>query len=343
MDAPREGKADIDVLIGEWAENLGLKVWYPLPSLVQHIGNTSTIWTGASLSGLRQSPNFAGDLDAPFNAQQTLDGFDESTFPPAEPARQEYVADVHRGYQRMSEQRVVLCGLARNVRNWLPRTIARLERVGSQFADYRVIIYENDSTDSTLACLHAWRKSNGRVTVLSEKLGTPHYGQVRSLARTERLAEYRNRYLEHVAETWPEFDVAIVCDTDLRGGISYDGLAHTFGQENWDFVGSNGLLRRTMPTRPPSMTWCHFDSWAYGEVGQTLAANGDSINRLVFRRGDSLKPVWSCFGGLGIYRMEALLSAQYAGDDCEHVCLHGTMRGNGYDRLFLNPSQVVVY
>jgi hypothetical protein len=33
----------------------------------------------------------------------------------------------------------------------------------------------------------------------------------------------------------------------------------------------------------------------------------------------------------------------YGGSDQEHVVLHDAMRRQGFDRLFLNPSQIVLY
>jgi hypothetical protein len=68
-----------------------------------------------------------------------------------------------------------------------------------------------------------------------------------------------------------------------------------------------------------------------------------TVNYFVWRRGEPLQPVYSCFGGLGVYRMRAFLSSRYAGSDCEHVALHRGMREAGFDRLFLNPSQLVFY
>ena len=49
----------------------------------------------------------------------------------------------------MRQSRTVICGLARNIATHLPGTMARIERLGSMFADYRVLVYENDSTDAT--------------------------------------------------------------------------------------------------------------------------------------------------------------------------------------------------
>jgi hypothetical protein len=71
--------------------------------------------------------------------------FDESSFAPAESLRDSYRRCVARGYQRMHSLRAVIAGLARNIEPILPATISRIARLGSLFADFRVVIYENDT------------------------------------------------------------------------------------------------------------------------------------------------------------------------------------------------------
>jgi hypothetical protein len=48
-------------VISDWAEDRGIPVWLPTPSLVQHVGETSTIWRSARAKGKRQARFFAGD------------------------------------------------------------------------------------------------------------------------------------------------------------------------------------------------------------------------------------------------------------------------------------------
>jgi hypothetical protein len=47
-------------VISEWAYKRGVPVWLPTPSLVQHVGDTSTIWRQARAKGKRQAGWFAG-------------------------------------------------------------------------------------------------------------------------------------------------------------------------------------------------------------------------------------------------------------------------------------------
>ena len=46
---------------------------------------------------------------------------------------------------------------------------------------------------------------------------------------------------------------------------------------------------------------------------------------------------------MGIYRMEAFRQGRYGATDCEHAVFHRTLIEAGCSRLFLNPSQIVIY
>jgi hypothetical protein len=336
-----QGREGIDTVIGSWTAARGQAIWYPMPSLVQHLGNSSAIQNGALNGGPRRARWFAGDVEVPFQAGSTLDDFAESEFPPPAARQPEYEERVRVGESRMKKRRAVICGLCRDARAWLPRTIARIERLGGMFDDYRVVLFENDSRDQTLELLQGWEQRNPRVQILTQRLGRPRHQQVRCLDRASRMAEYRNRYRDHIVQEFADFDFAIVVDTDLRGGWSYQGVANTFGQDDWDFVGSYGLLHgpRTRHIGSP----CHFDAWAFRHQGHSEPHDNVAINNLTFQRGDSMLQVWSCFGGLGVYRMPCLLQARYEGGDCEHVRLHQSLRNAGFQRLFINPSQITVY
>lgn len=250
-------------------------------------------------------------------------------------------ARVARGYRRMSESRVVLCGLARDVAGVLPRTIARLESLGERFADYQVVIYENDSVDETRATLARWAHRNPRVHVESEVLNAPVNPVARCTQRATRMAAYRNRCHDYVRKECADFDAVIVVDTDLPGGWSEDGIADTFGQPGWDFVGSNGIiLKRLGMTLDVPL---QYDAWAFRLDDEMSPLTTAAVNAMWWRVGEPMVPVTSCFGGVGVYRTEAFLSSRYEGWDSEHIPFHAGMRAAGYRRTFLNPSQITYY
>jgi hypothetical protein len=267
--------------------------------------------------------------------------FPERRFSPLAARADSYFDAVERGRAAMRQSRTVICGLARNIGTHLPSTMARIERLGSMFADYRVLVYENDSTDRTPAILNCWAAANRRVTAISDCRGKQLHGSVRCPHRGNDMAEYRNRCHREVQDRWSDFDCVCLLDLDLVGGFSYDGIAHSFGSQPWDCVGSYGIIyqRRKLDLNRS----LHYDVWAFRRFGSYDELDGTEGNLMSWRRGDALVPVYSCFGGLGLYRMPAWLSAQYYGGDCEHVGLHREMRARGYDRQYLNPSQIVLY
>jgi hypothetical protein len=58
----RGGLSQIDVIAGWWAWRRGIPFWFPTPSLVQHIGETSTLSPDCRADGSRAASLFVGDM-----------------------------------------------------------------------------------------------------------------------------------------------------------------------------------------------------------------------------------------------------------------------------------------
>jgi len=56
----RNGMADISWRVGRWAADARVPVYFPTPSLVQHIGEVSSLWPGSRTWGNRRADWFAG-------------------------------------------------------------------------------------------------------------------------------------------------------------------------------------------------------------------------------------------------------------------------------------------
>lgn len=267
--------------------------------------------------------------------------FPEHAFPPAPAHAEAYYAACRRGYASMADSRVAITGLARNIGRVLPVTIQRIENLGRCFADYRVVVYENDSTDDTRLELARWSRGNRRVHLVTEVLADPVNPTTRCLARAARMARYRRRCQEEVLEQCGSFDAAIVIDFDIQGGFSIDGIASTFGHTDWDFVGANGLICRRDGLRMNALR--QYDTWALRFDTDLTPLSTREAAMYVYDRGAPLVPVTCCFGGLGIYAMEAYAAGGYSEDDLEHATFHRSMIAAGHARLYLNPSQLVIY
>ena len=288
-------------------------------------------------------PAVAGRMDTGSSPTASFlgEGFPEQFFPPVATDRPAYEATCRRGYATMAGKRVVVTGLARNLGSILPTTIRRLERLCRLFADYRVVVYENDSTDNTKLLLRKWALDDRRVRAVSEDRNDPVNPGTRCLKRVERMALYRQRCQETILDDHRQFDAVIVVDLDILGGWSEDGIANSFGQRHWDFIGANGLIYRRDGHRINTLR--QYDTWAF-RVGDDCKPFSTAVaGGFLFRCGEPLVPVASCFGGLGIYTMAAYRQGRYGGTDLEHATFHRSLIAAGHDRLFLNPSQLVIY
>jgi hypothetical protein len=267
--------------------------------------------------------------------------FPEEAFPPNGEFAEAYVAACRRGYAAMAESRVAITGLARDVGRILPLTIRRVENLARCFADTRIVVFENDSQDDTRLLLRRWAAADPRVDATSERLDDPVNPATRCLDRAGRMAFYRRRCQERVLERCPGFDAVIIVDFDVHGGFSIDGIASSFGWPGWDFVGSNGLICRRHGLTMNALR--QYDTWAMRFDADLTPLSTAAAGGLVYERGTPLVPVTSCFGGLGIYTMAAYGRGCYGGDDVEHATFHRSLIAAGHDRLFLNPSQLVIY
>ena len=275
-----------------------------------------------------------------------MTAFQDDFFPIPDKKRDEYRSLVAKGVATMKTKQVVICGLARDIADHVTATVQRIEQLGRMFKDFRVVIYENDSKDATRLALdgYLWRtRTTEHVTVLGHDINAPVNPGIRCLKRAERMAYYRNEVRNHIAKNFVGWaDNIILVDMDLPGGWSNKGVAHTFGHYGtWDFVGSNGILFRDYALE--KMKTVYFDVWAFRWRGSDKPTRPEDINPRYWPNGTELVPVNSCFGGLGVYRVEAFTRCSYDGTDCEHVPFHRRMREAGMGRLFMNPSQLTHY
>lgn len=271
----------------------------------------------------------------------STDDFRYDLFPVPSGLVKAYYDRMQLGLERMQSMPIVICGLARNVARVLHKTIRRVEAIGSMFKSYRVLVYENDSSDVTAYAMQGWASVNPQVSCYCSKQGQPVNRSIRCPKRATRMAKYRNELREEVVRQRGGASHVIVVDMDMNGGWSLEGIANSFGYNNWDFMGSNGVMFRKYGV--DNMRPVYYDVWAFRWAGSDEPTQPEKINPLVWQRGEPPVAINSCFGGLGLYRIEAFEQCSYDGSDCEHVPFHRKMREAGMGRLFMNPSQISLY
>lgn len=311
-------------------------------------------------------------LQMHFNAT-SLALYTPDTFPLLEEGREEYEKMVHLGKKHASESTVVICGMLRDTAKNIPNIQRRVEKLGSLFKDYRVLIVENDSTDGTREKLLKWRERNPRVNILGCGINakechlsfpkTEGHGVDRK--RIDKMINLRNMYLDEVRRSYPSIDYTIVWDLDIIGSVYLDGVQNSMGYLGYDLVNSQGTAssRGTANSQPKisAMTangmyrWgiltLYYDTYALLQHEEGFDINyktaSDVRKGLGFRyvRGQYPVNVKSAFGGFSIYRTRSLLadSVDYTqsasdGDNilCEHTNLCKKLRGI----VYVNPSMI---
>lgn len=256
-----------------------------------------------------------------------------------------YGAAVAAGRRAAASKCAIFGGLTRNGVGTLPRVLDHLRASGALFADYRVVVFENDSDDGTDELLQAAARADPRLLPHSEGLGLPpalarggfHQSRFRSMARFRRkLLAHIDRAAGRACAGRPT--VYIIADLDLHHGWRPDALATSFAHPDaeWDVMCANGVVNDGQ----------HWDTLALRtpEFNDTRQQAQLDAAHLRFPLRPGLIPVHSCFGGVAIYKPDAFRGCRYPeGDDCEHVLLHRCMRARGRGRVFVNPVFLVQY
>lgn len=239
----------------------------------------------------------------------------------------------------MKSHSVIVDLLARDCEEALLRNIPRIESLCSRFADYRIVTVENDSIDGTKRTLLDWAGKNGNVVVDSFTNSSRRLADC-SFARISWMASLRNRLLEDIMKL-PTPDLVVmmdvdICDFDIEGIV--DGISHA--PDDWGALMANGRLM--LPNHQYNRY--QYDQFAYMGYGEEMRdaiyfqpKRGRLLDAKV-QQCDYL-PVKSAFGGIGIYRYDAIRNLQYTAvmtDDgrqnafCEHIPFHLDIMKQGY-------------
>lgn len=264
------------------------------------------------------------------------------------------------GFEVMKNSSVSICSIVRDCGRNLEQNLPRVERLRSLFNKSEVVIFENDSKDNTKKILVNWQKSSNDIysfteTYSDETIPSKDFNQGNkyfSISRIEKMARYRNKYIDFLNRHNINRDFVIVIDLDIAD-FNIDGIVHSFGlHKQWDCVTANG---RSISSK---FKMQYHDSYAlieFGKINEVQTENSIFSNRSRFaflKPGIPLIPVDSAYGGLAIYKWNSIAGIMYThvenNDEqvrskSEHVALHKMMKENGFMRIYINPSMLVKY
>lgn len=260
----------------------------------------------------------------------------------------------------LSDKSIVVCSIVRDAARQVLGNIPAIEWICSHFSWYRVVVYENDSKDETPLVLKKWKASNPSVCIISENLGIrtlPSRKEVASnpffsLWRIEKMAMYRNRYLEYVESQGWKPDYVMVVDLDVAG-IDRESVMTSFSDAyDWDVVTAFGY------SLSPRLDIRYHDTYALVELGKEAERQTEKgITSLSYtfaplRDRQEWVRVYSAFGGLAVYKYSALRGARYVAEPngdprvesrSEHYGLYHRMNQKREICVYVNPQMRVRY
>jgi len=272
---------------------------------------------------------------------------------------------IQYGRKHFSQSRVIICGLIRDREPHISRLKEQLNSIAKFFADYAIVIVENDSKDGTRRELINWANNDRHIHVIgcdnqtnnihSCNLSLPATVQqyIPKLSRIEKMVQLRNIYMNYVENhsLLKQFDYIIVEDFDLTTTTYLNGFFSTGFYLNNDLtidaICSNGMFYNKIFSNMITYT-SYFDPYAHkDEENQNWGMAYNDVWSTLFRKyscDDDLVSVQSCFSGRTIYRYKSIQGRRYRTylDQnqqaiCEHVGLHETI-----NKMYLN-SEMILY
>ena len=263
----------------------------------------------------------------------------------------------------LNDATIIVCSIVRNASRGLKKNIPIINAICDQAKDYKVIVYENDSSDDTQNILQEWVEERGKEKIhalLNNTDPDPTIPSARSTnanpffckKRIGKMARLRNNYMEYMEKNNWVADYLIVVDLDVEK-ICLEGVLSAFQTKlNWDAITAFGY------SLSPKFKIRYHDTYALVENGKENVPQTESdiygLPELFgkIRHRQELYPVFSAFGGLSIYRFEAIKGLHYQtldNDDnrvevrCEHYSLYKQMHERGYNHIFISPQMTLKY
>lgn len=258
----------------------------------------------------------------------------------------------------MIDKNIVICLLARDCSSAVLRNIPKIEQLRTFFSNSSVVAVENDSKDNTKEVLKEWRKKSDNIHLVLNDFGTLTIAssedkEMRSYNRIEKMARYRNMYMEYVEKNiLHSVDYVIVIDIDIYH-FDVDGVLKTIevAPEDWGGLFANGTQRLSLWGKVISRR--QYDLFAF------LKDEGAVINpktmfewkRKIDKKIENaifLKCV-SAFGGMGIYKWEAIKGLRYVAEEnpnikgeyiAEHISFHRDIIKKGFSNYISKKMKV---
>jgi hypothetical protein len=240
----------------------------------------------------------------------------------------------------IEESNLLIAGTGRNVAATIENEVYQLRNACKNFKSIKFLIVESDSTDTTVSKLTQLESMIDGFKFIA--LGTLEKAMPR---RVDRIAYCRNKIVEAVRSESKFTDINFVIMADLDGLndlLSAEKIKNCWATEQkWDVVTANQLDFYYDIYALRHKYWSPVNCQVQQEHLEPLFGHEQSVNLAVWAKqvqlksGNHLIEVDSAFGGFAIYKKEAFVVGNYAGNEngveiCEHVPFHQAIREAGF-------------
>lgn len=148
------------------------------------------------------------------------------------------------------DKTIVIAALARDCEMHLNANITRIEQLRAYYKQSYVVIYENDSVDSTVQILNQWSTTSNGVFIISENISKEKTIPLKSktmlfpsasISRIKKMATFRNKLLTGIKNYINDVDYLLLLDIDI---YSFDvlGVVESINRapSDWGALFSNG-------------------------------------------------------------------------------------------------------
>lgn len=214
---------------------------------------------------------------------------------------------------------IIICGVVKDCCHKISTNINLAINTGELFNNYEIIIYENNSLDKTKQILQQFRlnkhiniisedidyetiKKNSKIWSYKEITGSDHP------CRIEQISNARNKVIDEMNKSkYDNYSFVIWIDFDSNGW-SLEGIVDSFNKKDtWDVVYSNGIERNNIYYDMYALRG--FESYFGPEIiGEHFWMNMKQMQL----NSNELIPVYSAFGGIGIFKKSIFKKYNYS-------------------------------
>ena len=220
-----------------------------------------------------------------------------------------------------------ICGPVKNCGPYLRKVFDNIEKIGSLFDDYKILIFYDKSNDNTLDILKEYQLKNPRLLFYVNKNPTTPF-------RTHNIAYARNHCLKYIrqnVQTYPYFIMMDFDDVNCKE-INNELVKKSLERQDWDCLSFNTLPIYydiwALSIKPYYFSYLHFkQSNIFNH--NTLKLYIDHVLKKVPK--NSLLSCLSAFNGFAIYRTNKFLDTYY----------DGRIRLDLFPKHFINESSKV--